>query len=320
MRLTPTREHFIDLVADGQFHSGEEIGAALGITRAAVSKHARTLRSFGLDLFSVSGKGYRLAMPLARYAAERLQQAAPLAPIHCFAVQDSTNQYLLERTADLVNGESCVAECQTAGRGRRGRPWISPFGCQLLLSMYWRLNVPPQQLGGLSIALAVAAVEALAELGYRGVMLKWPNDIYYQGRKLAGILIETSGVSVRGCHAVMGIGLNVTIPSVEGAKIDQTWSDLQDIVAGALDRNLLAAAMLRHWQQALTQFEQAGLEPFLSRWMRYDQFANRPVRLLRENDAVEGTARGLDADGALLVETPQGLLSISMGEVSLRGA
>ena len=193
MTLTPIRQTLITLLSDGQFHSGEQLGEQLGISRAAVSKHMAALKELGLDLFSLTGKGYRLAVPMALYDEAQLQALAPMAPVHCFPVIDSTNQYLLERVNQLSSGESCLAECQTAGRGRRGKPWVSPFGCQLILSMYWRLEQGMAAAMGLSLAVGVAVVQALESLGYPGVELKWPNDLYYQGRKLAGILVEMSG-------------------------------------------------------------------------------------------------------------------------------
>ncbi|MGL5974056.1 MAG: biotin--[acetyl-CoA-carboxylase] ligase, partial [Aeromonas sobria] len=193
MTLTPIRQTLITLLSDGQFHSGEQLGEQLGISRAAVSKHMAALKELGLDLFSLTGKGYRLAVPMALYEQGTLQALAPMAPVHCFPVIDSTNQYLLERVSRLQSGESCLAECQTAGRGRRGKPWVSPFGCQLILSMYWRLEQGMAAAMGLSLAVGVAVVQALESLGYQGVELKWPNDLYYQGRKLAGILVEMSG-------------------------------------------------------------------------------------------------------------------------------
>ena len=172
----PVRQTLITLLSDGQFHSGEQLGERLGISRAAVSKHMAALKDLGLDLFSLTGKGYRLAVPMALYDEGWLQAEAPMAPVHCFPVIDSTNQYLLERVNTLSSGESCLAECQTAGRGRRGKPWVLPFGCQLILSMYWRLEQGMAAAMGLSLAVGVAVVEALESLGYPGWSSSGPND------------------------------------------------------------------------------------------------------------------------------------------------
>lgn len=318
MTLTPIRQTLITLLSDGQFHSGEQLGEQLGISRAAVGKHMAALKELGLDLFSLTGKGYRLAVPMALYDQAQLQALAPMAPVHCFPVIDSTNQYLLERVNQLQSGESCLAECQTAGRGRRGKPWVSPFGCQLILSMYWRLEQGMAAAMGLSLAVGVAVVQALESLGYPGVELKWPNDLYYQGRKLAGILVEMSGSAGASCNLVIGVGLNLAMPAREGERIDQAWSELRHIQPELVDRNLLAARMLGHLQQAMLTFEQQGLSHFVDDWNRLDHFAGRPVRLLMGEQEIQGIARGIDDRGALRLETSEGIKFYLGGEISLR--
>ncbi|HDN9019561.1 TPA: bifunctional biotin--[acetyl-CoA-carboxylase] ligase/biotin operon repressor BirA [Aeromonas salmonicida] len=318
MTLTPIRQTLITLLSDGQFHSGEQLGEQLGISRAAVGKHMAALKELGLDLFSLTGKGYRLAVPMALYDQAQLQALAPMAPVHCFPVIDSTNQYLLERVNQLQSGESCLAECQTAGRGRRGKPWVSPFGCQLILSMYWRLEQGMAAAMGLSLAVGVAVVQALESLGYPGVELKWPNDLYYQGRKLAGILVEMSGSAGASCNLVIGVGLNLAMPAREGERIDQAWSELRHIQPELVERNLLAARMLGHLQQAMLTFEQQGLSHFVDDWNRLDHFAGRPVRLLMGEQEIRGIARGIDDRGALRLETSEGIKFYLGGEISLR--
>ncbi|MDM5103608.1 bifunctional biotin--[acetyl-CoA-carboxylase] ligase/biotin operon repressor BirA [Aeromonas salmonicida] len=318
MTLTPIRQTLITLLSDGQFHSGEQLGEQLGISRAAVGKHMAALKELGLDLFSLTGKGYRLAVPMALYDQAQLQALASMAPVHCFPVIDSTNQYLLERVNQLQSGESCLAECQTAGRGRRGKPWVSPFGCQLILSMYWRLEQGMAAAMGLSLAVGVAVVQALESLGYPGVELKWPNDLYYQGRKLAGILVEMSGSAGASCNLVIGVGLNLAMPAREGERIDQAWSELRHIQPELVDRNLLAARMLGHLQQAMLTFEQQGLSHFVDDWNRLDHFAGRPVRLLMGEQEIRGIARGIDDRGALRLETSEGIKFYLGGEISLR--
>ncbi|WP_421194760.1 bifunctional biotin--[acetyl-CoA-carboxylase] ligase/biotin operon repressor BirA [Aeromonas enteropelogenes] len=318
MTLTPIRQTLISLLSDGQFHSGEQLGEQLGISRAAVSKHMAALKGLGLDLFSLTGKGYRLAVPLALYDQAQLQALAPMAPIHCFPVIDSTNQFLLERVNQARAGECCLAECQTAGRGRRGKPWISPFGCQLILSMYWRLEQGMAAAMGLSLAVGVAVVEALESLGYQGVELKWPNDLYYQGRKLAGILVEMSGSAGASCHLVIGVGLNLAMPAREGERIDQAWAELRHINPELVDRNQLAARVIEHLQTAMQTFEQSGLGSFVAAWNRLDHFAGRPVRLLMGDQEIRGIARGIDDRGALRLETEEGIKFYLGGEISLR--
>lgn len=318
MTLTPVRQALLEILADGEFHSGEQLGERLGISRAAVSKHVAALKTLGLDIYSLTGRGHRLALPLALYDQGWLQQQLPLAPVHVFPVIDSTNQYLLERVDKLDSGTLCLAECQSAGRGRRGKLWVSPFGCQLIVSLYWRLELGMAAVMGLSLAIGVAVVDALEELGYHGVQLKWPNDLYYQGRKLAGILVEMSGSAGSLCHVVVGVGVNLAMPQAEADKIDQAWAELRQVRSEPVDRNLLAAQVAGGLQRAMLRFEQYGLGAFVARWNQLDSFQGRPVRLLMGDQEIRGIARGVDERGALRLETEEGTQVFFGGELSLR--
>lgn len=318
MSLTPIRQALLAILADGEFHSGEQLGEQLGISRAAVSKHVAALKALGLDVYSLTGRGHRLALPLALYDQTLLQSALPMAPVHVFPVIDSTNQFLLERVGQLQSGSLCLAECQTAGRGRRGKPWVSPFGCQLIISLYWRLEQGMAAVMGLSLAVGVAVVDALESLGYHGVQLKWPNDIYYEGRKLAGILVEMSGSAGSLCHLVIGVGINLAMPEREAEKIDQAWAELRELSREPVDRNQLAVSVGRSLQETMLRFERDGLAPFVERWNSLDSFSGRPVKLLMGEREVLGIARGIDDRGALRLETEQGMELFVGGEVSLR--
>ncbi|SIR62234.1 BirA family transcriptional regulator, biotin operon repressor / biotin-[acetyl-CoA-carboxylase] ligase [Aeromonas sp. RU39B] len=318
MSLTPIRQALLAILADGEFHSGEQLGEQLGISRAAVSKHVAALKALGLDVYSLTGRGHRLALPLALYDQALLQSALPMAPVHVFPVIDSTNQFLLERVGQLQSGSLCLAECQTAGRGRRGKPWVSPFGCQLIISLYWRLEQGMAAVMGLSLAVGVAVVDALESLGYHGVQLKWPNDIYYEGRKLAGILVEMSGSAGSLCHLVVGVGINLAMPDREAEKIDQAWVELRELSRDPVDRNQLAVSVGRSLQETMLRFERDGLAPFVERWNQLDSFSGRPVKLLMGEREVFGIARGIDDRGALRLETEQGMALFVGGEVSLR--
>lgn len=318
MSLTTIRQALLAILADGEFHSGEQLGEQLGISRAAVSKHVAALKALGLDVYSLTGRGHRLALPLALYDQALLQSALPMAPVHVFPVIDSTNQFLLERVGQLQSGSLCLAECQTAGRGRRGKPWVSPFGCQLIISLYWRLEQGMAAVMGLSLAVGVAVVDALESLGYHGVQLKWPNDIYYEGRKLAGILVEMSGSAGSLCHLVVGVGINLAMPDREAEKIDQAWAELRELSRDPVDRNQLAVSVGRSLQETMLRFERDGLAPFVERWNQLDSFSGRPVKLLMGEREVFGIARGIDDRGALRLETEQGMALFVGGEVSLR--
>lgn len=306
----------IDRLSDGSFVSGELLGNELGISRAAIAKHIKAISGWGLDIYRVQGKGYQLSKPLqlldTKVIESMTQQGVELIP-----VIDSTNQYLLNKVDKLESGYVCVAEYQEKGRGRRGRHWVSPFGSNLYLSMYWKLEAGMAASMGLSLVVGVAVVEALESLGIKGVKLKWPNDLYYEDKKLAGILVEMSGQTGGAAHLVIGMGVNVDMPDgTEG--IDQPWTSLSSITNQLPERNVLAAAMINAWRKALENYEYKGMEGFKSRWNRLDNFMDRPVKLIIGPREVSGTVRGIDDQGAILIETEQGLNSYIGGEISLR--
>ncbi|PSJ42377.1 biotin--[acetyl-CoA-carboxylase] synthetase [Zobellella endophytica] len=316
--LTPLREALLKRLADGQFHSGEQLGEALSVSRAAVSKHVQALKALGLDIYSISGKGYRLAVPLQLLEPPRLSRELAPARVEVVPVIGSTNQYWLESIGRLNPGDVCLAECQTAGRGRRGRHWISPFGGQLIMSLYWRLEQGMAAAMGLSLVVGIAVVEALAEQGFAGVELKWPNDLYYDGRKLAGILVEMSGTAGGPCHLVIGMGLNLLLPKGEQERINQPWAELAGI-ADIRDRNGMVIGLVGRLHDYLHRFERQGIAAFREQWNRLDYFNGKPVRVLMGEQEIHGIARGIDEQGGLRLETPQGIRSFLGGEISLRG-
>lgn len=318
-RLTPRQQALVQLLADGEFHSGEQIGQCLGISRAAVSQQLKGLRTLGLEVFSVSGRGHTLAHPLELLAPEWLQQVAGGSPIHCVAEVDSTNDYMMSRLADWQKGECLLAESQTAGRGRRGRQWVSPFGGQMILSLYWRLEQGLGAAMGLSLVVGVVLAETLTSEGYAPMGLKWPNDLYCQGQKLAGILVEMSAIAGGSCHLVIGVGLNLAMSLQQGESISQAWCSLESIAPGRkIERNRLIAAFIVNLRQALVCFEQQGLAPFMARWNHFDIYRDLPVQLLLGDEQIRGTVRGIDEQGGLLLETDMGLRTYVGGEISLR--
>lgn len=318
--LTTRQQQLLRLLADGEFHSGEQIGRQLVISRAAVSQQIKGLKALGLDIFSVTGKGHALAQPLELLDAAALQQLAGGAPIHCVAMIDSTNQYMMSRLGDWQKGECLLTEYQTAGRGRRGRQWVSPFGSQLMMSLYWRLEEGMAAAMGLSLVVGVALVETLQSFGYHEVGLKWPNDVYAQGAKLAGILVEMSATSGGSCHVVIGVGLNLNMPLQPLPAITQPWTALSTISSAPVARNRFSGEFIRRLRAALLEFEQGGLTPFLGRWNQMDIYRDRPVRLLLGEQEIRGVARGINGQGGLLLETGSGLQTFVGGEISLRAA
>lgn len=307
----------VALLADGEFHSGEQLGEALGMSRAAINKHIQTLKSWGLDVYTVTGKGYSLPA-----AIQLLNEAEILSHLHqpdldVIPVIDSTNQYLLDRMDQLPSGHACIAEYQQAGRGRRGRKWFSPFGSNLYLSMYWRLEQGPAAAMGLSLIIGIVMAEVIQSLGVPDVRVKWPNDLYLNDRKLAGILVELTGKTGDAAQIVMGAGVNLVMRSEGASEINQGWINLQE--AGVeIDRNELAAKIINSLRNALPIFERDGLAPFVGRWDALDNFINRPVKLLIGDREVHGIARGIDKQGGLLLEQEGEVKSWVGGEISLR--
>lgn len=316
------KEHSVKLailkaLSQGGFHSGEELGDKLGVSRAAISKHIKGIQAWGVDVFRVQGKGYQLAKPIQLLDKEILQNSLANR-VELIPIIDSTNQYLLDRVDSLESGSVCLAEYQAKGRGRRGREWVSPFGSNLYLSMFWRLDAGMAAAMGLSLVVGVAIVEALEEMGLTGVKLKWPNDLYYHDKKLAGILVEMSGQAGAAANLVIGMGLNLMMPeTTEG--ITQPWASLDEVADNQqIDRNQLAISMISTLHKALDDYELYGMAGFVERWNRLDNFINRPVKLLMGPREISGIARGINEQGAVLLETENGLETFIGGEISLR--
>ncbi|CAI1868852.1 Bifunctional protein BirA [Serratia quinivorans] len=319
MKDTKVPLKLISILADGDFHSGEHLGELLGMSRAAINKHIQTIREWGLDVFTVPGKGYSLPSPIQLLDVERILGQLVDKRVTVLPVVDSTNQYLLDRIAELQSGDACVAEYQQAGRGRRGRQWISPFGANLYLSMFWRLEQGPAAAMGLSLVIGIVMAEVLKGLGAQDVRVKWPNDLYLNDRKLAGILVELTGKTGDAAQLVIGAGINLAMRETNANAINQGWINLQE--AGInIDRNELAATLLNELRQSLQQFEIEGLAPFIARWRALDNFIDRPVKLLIGEQQIFGIARGIDQQGALLLDQDGVIKPFIGGEISLRSA
>ncbi|MBS0971689.1 bifunctional biotin--[acetyl-CoA-carboxylase] ligase/biotin operon repressor BirA [Nissabacter archeti] len=318
MKDLTTPLHLVHILSDGEFHSGEQLGNELGMSRAAVNKHIQTIREWGLDIFTIPGKGYSLPAPIQLLDKEKIIANLPEGNITVLSVIDSTNQYLLDRISELKSGDACVAEYQHAGRGRRGRQWVSPFGANLYLSMFWRLEQGPAAAMGLSLVIGIVMAEVLQQLGAADVRVKWPNDLYLQDRKLAGILVELTGKTGDAAQLVIGAGINLAMRESNSQAINQGWINLQE--AGVvIDRNQLSAMLLRHLRQALREFEVEGLSPFIKRWNQLDNFKDREVKLLIGDQEIYGIARGIDTQGGLLLERDGIIKPFIGGEISLRG-
>lgn len=323
-RLGERERALLERLEDGRFHSGEELGRGLGISRTAIWNALQRIRRAGVSVHAVRGRGYRLARPLELLREDRVraaltQDGTVLVPVVDILPEvDSTNEYL-KRLAfgGARSGTACLAEWQTCGRGRRGREWVSPFGANVYLSLLWRFSEGTAALGSLSLAAAVAVKRALDESAGGGVELKWPNDVQWHGRKLAGILLELGGEADGPCYVVAGVGINVAMPESRAADIGQPWADLREL-AGQVSRSALAGRLLYHLGQVFYEFERRGFAPFRAEWESADAYRNAPVVLTCGSSRRYGIARGIGEDGSLLLEQDGETRRFQSGEVSLR--
>ena len=315
-------------LADGHFHSGEELAQELGVTRSAIWKATGSLRELGATLHAVRNRGYRLAHgsePLDaakirdRLAREVRERVASLQAVWSIA---STNSALLQRpNPPGGSSEVLLAEYQTAGRGRRGRTWLAPPGAAICLSLSWTFREVPEDLSALGLVIGVCALRALRKLDVTGTTLKWPNDLLIDARKLGGVLIELRAESQGPACVVIGVGLNVALGSTALKKIAETGTVATDLATAGLaetSRNTVVAALLSACVPGLMEFERQGLKPFLAEWLEADALRGRPVNVSAAEGLARGVARGIDQHGALLLETPQGVRRFISGDVTLR--
>lgn len=307
------------ILADGEFHSGEQLGQELGMSRAAINQHLKILETWGVSTYRVTGKGYCLSEPINLLDERIISQQYHTENVEVIPVIDSTNQYLLDSIDTLTTGDVCLAEYQQAGRGRRGGKWFSPFGANLYLSMYWRLEQGPAAAMGLSLVVGIVIAETLVQFGCHDVKVKWPNDLYINNRKLAGILVEMTGKTGDVAHIVIGAGINIAMKSDTTSSIDQSWTSLyqEDVIT---DRNALSAAIITNLRSALRTFETQGMVPFLPRWHALDNFLNKPVKLIIGDREIHGIERGINEFGALMLEQEDEIKAWVGGEISLRAA
>lgn len=330
MSLSETLKQLLLLLADGQFHSGTDLSQSLNISRSAVWKQMQVLSELGIELVAVSGKGYKL--PQALHLLDEAQIGAYLDPqalsmiarVEIHDAIDSTNRYLQQLAQQGgESGQVCLAEYQTAGKGRRGRSWVSPFGHNIYLSILWRYQDGPAAIAGLSMALGVAVAGALQDFGVTGIGLKWPNDIYWQQRKLAGILVEVSGENSGPCHAVIGLGLNYYLPPHHSEIIDQPWVDLAGILGETARgrRNELVALLLNRLMPVIAGFTLSGLPNFIEEWRCFDCMSGRAVTIFIGGQRHEGRVAGIDDNGLLLLaDNEGGVRAFASGEVSFRAS
>jgi len=333
--LTPLGFSLLRQLADGEFHSGEDLAAKVGLTRARVSQVLKEAEGAGLALERVKGCGYRLLEAPdfldAKAVAARLEtlragdDAAPRLAIEVVDQVDSTSTELLRRVQRRdIHGVVLAAEWQTAGRGRRGRSWTAVAGGSLTFSLGWQFEQGAGFLAGLSLAVGVAVARALEAEGFSGIALKWPNDLVHRHLKVGGILIEMNGDALGPSTAVIGVGLNVRLPVEVRKNIEAPVTDLATVAgkkAPPIDRNRLLARLLAELAADLDQYAREGFAPFAAEWQHRHAYQGKLVRLLLPDGAVvTGKVAGVDASGALVLADGPRRTRFLSGEISMRRA
>ncbi|MDO7635322.1 MAG: bifunctional biotin--[acetyl-CoA-carboxylase] ligase/biotin operon repressor BirA [Porticoccaceae bacterium] len=329
--MQESQRHILEILKDGEFHSGEMLGNALGCSRTAVWKHLQKLEQLGLGVETVKGTGYRVAGGIELLRADKiLSMLSPAARALCSGLEifdtiDSTNRYAREMlSGEAASGKVILAEQQSAGRGRRGKTWISPFAANIYLSIRWDFERGAQALEGLSLAVGVAVKRALASQGVEGVQLKWPNDIYVTGKKLGGILLEMVGDPAGACSVIVGVGVNVKMPPEQGRRIDQDWTDVEAVLMSQnmprrAVRSELVAKLVSEITVVLSDYQEKGFAAYRDEWQAADAFYGLRAAIITPKETITGLVRGVDVNGALCLECSDGRVETFIGgELSLR--
>lgn len=306
----------LKLLKDGRFHSGQALGTALGISRSAVWKQLQNLEvDLELSIHKVRGRGYQLSSPLELLDPELLRDC--VWPSHIHHSLDSTNAEALRMVGQGVAAPFVVlAERQTAGRGRRGRNWVSPFAENIYYSLVLPVTGGMRQLEGLSLVVGLAVLNALREVGVSGGGLKWPNDVLVGNKKIAGILLELVGDPADVCHVVLGIGINVNMRS--SSAVDQAWTSAYLEAGRPMGRNALVMALNESLMRYLKIHEVSGFSALKAEWELNHLWQEREVTLIAGLHEVVGKVLGVDQQGALRMNINGVEKIFNGGELSLR--
>lgn len=309
------------LLSDSKFHSGEELGEALGITRAAVWKQLKKLETMGLVIHSVKGRGYRLPAPLELLSSSTLEEyglpetVALQLKFDTESTNNDAKQYIaMNRPLPVL----LATERQTQGKGRRGRQWEGGLAKNLMMSFVWRFESGPSVIEGLSLAVGVAVARVLKKVGVPNPGLKWPNDVQVDGKKLCGILLEmVADQDV--CHVIIGIGMNVEMDDKTMAQVDQPWTDLTSRLPQRPSRNQILAELAQELVVVCQAFETGhGMKLYQSQWQAHDVLYNQNITVTSVHQTRHGVARGIDEKGALLMEENGEIVALHGGEISVR--
>lgn len=326
------QRELLKLLADGQQHSGSDLAAALGITRAAIWKQVQILRELGIPVAGQAGQGYSLPLSVELLDRDAIVDALPAAlrpvidDLQVLWVTESTSDLLLQRgRTDAGRARICLAEYQTGGRGRRGRQWFAAVGSGICISVGWCFPAAPASLSCLGLAAGVAVLRAAQACGVHNAKLKWPNDLVVEDKKLAGVLVDVQGEAGGPLQVVVGVGLNYA-PDSAGAKAVIAAGGLHPVSLTELTdtapvgRNKVAAELAAALLEVLQQFERTGFDPIADEWRSADYLRNKVVQFAAADRELVGVARGISGDGQLLVESNGQLIKLMSGDVSVRAA
>lgn len=317
-------DQLIRKLADGQFHSGESIAEELDVSRTAVWKLIQKISEWQLEIYKVRGRGYQIPKGLELLQQDWLRDQLAKAHskfqhIDVLTSVTSTADYLAAQWKKHPGiARVCVAEHQTAGRGRKGRAWISPFAANLYFSIGVELPLGLSALGGMSLAIGMSLAQTLNQFACDKIKLKWPNDLLVDDKKLAGILVEASGDSNDNSFLNIGVGINWDMQLAQGEKIDQPWANLKSLCQQDVSRNDILLALLVNIEKALTEYQMNGFSGFAKDWNHLSAMYLRPVTIHLPSTQIEGIEVGVESNGALRLETTNGVQSFHSGEVSLR--
>lgn len=314
-------QNLIKILNDGDFHDGNTLGLQLKMTRSAIWKLIKKLIHYGIHVDSVKGKGYCLREPLILLQQDQIESHLKNATsqIRIFEKLDSTNDYL-KMQKNIKTPLFCFAEFQSKGKGRLNRVWYSPFGKNIYFSCRYPFKKDVSELAGLSLVIGLAVIKVLQKWGLNHKLcVKWPNDVYYEAKKLAGILVEIQAES-HDCitHAIIGIGMNVNSSQKDQDHISKPWTSLGQILDGYIDRNKLSADLINHLMEYLLEFEEKGLKFFMDEWMNADCLIHRTITLKSAEEEWQGIVQGINAQGQLLLQlSGGGVRAFSSGEVTV---
>ncbi len=317
--MADTRNRILTLLAPGNIVSGGRLAEACGVSREAVWKHIESLRSRGVSVEAVRSRGYRIQGGLCLLNRQAIGKHL-LKPVTLTLLEEvaSTNSWLLRRLGySMLAPHVCISEQQSAGRGTKGRAWLSPYGTNVYCSLYWRFECAPYELEGLSPAIAIALVNALGQAGVKGVMIKWPNDLHMAGGKLGGLLVDISAEANGPCDVIIGFGLNMGMPDTLRSMIDQPVADILDIEGMDSDRNAMAACVINGLTGGCEDFAAHGFAYFSQQWEALDLARYRPVRLMIAGRSIVGIAHGVNERGMLRIRTNNRFEEFASGEVSM---